>query len=288
MSVPGTIEERPVALITGASRGIGAASALRLAKADYDLVLAGRSIERPVAHGGFALSGSVQGVAAEVEALGAATVVSRIDLLDLDSIDAAVTAGLARFGRIDAVVHCATHITTVDAEDILETEPSALSESLLANVVGSMRLLQRVLPNMIERGAGVWISLVSGAGVLDPPHRAREGGWTYVYGAQKAGLYRLAGSVNTEYGDRGIRAYNLQPGIVATEILRKSLGTDGPLEDVWGASPPEVPAAVIEWLIRDDITGEHLGGGVHAQRLCSDLELVEGWTYQKPSPRDAP
>lgn len=273
---------RSVALITGASRGIGASSAVRLAKAGFDLVLTGRSVEQPVPHGGFSLAGSVRGVAAEVEALGATTIVSGIDLLDLDSIDAAVDAGMNRFGRIDAVVHSATHITTIGAEDILETDAGALAESLMANVVGSMRLLQRALPNMIERGAGVWISLVSGAGVLDPPHRASEGGWTYVYGAQKAGLYRLAGSVNTEYGAQGIRAYNLQPGIVATEVLRKSLGSDGPLEDIWGASPPEVPAAVIEWLILNDVNGDHLGKGVHAQRLCGELGLVEGWTYQKP------
>ena len=135
----------------------------------------------------------------------------------------------------------------------------------------------------LARGAGVWISLVSGASVLDPPHRASEGGWTYVYGAQKAGLYRLAGSLNTEYGAKGIRAYNLQPGIVATEVLRKSLGTDGPLEDAWGASSPEVPAAVIEWLIDEDRDGAHLGKGVHAQRLCSELGLVDGYRHKEPT-----
>ena len=147
----------------------------------------------------------------------------------------------------------------------------------------SFRLMQSALPSMLARGAGVWISLVSGASVLDPPHRASEGGWTYVYGAQKAGLYRLAGSLNTEYGAKGIRAYNLQPGIVATEVLRKSLGTDGPLEDAWGASSPEVPAAVIEWLIDEDRDGAHLGKGVHAQRLCSELGLVDGYRHKEPT-----
>jgi len=275
--------QRPVALITGASRGIGAASAIRLATAGFDLVLTGRSVQTPVDHGGHALAGSLEEVAVQTRAAGASQIIAGIDLLDLNSIDAAVDTGLERFGRIDAVVHSATHVpASVGTQDLLDTDLAALEESLRANVVGSTRLLQRVLPGMIERGAGVWISLVSGASVLDPPHRASDGGWTYVYGAQKAGLYRLVGSVNTEYGGQGIRAYNLQPGIVATEVLRKTLGSDGPLEDAWGASPPEVPAAVIEWLITQDNEGAHLGKGVHAQRVCSDLGLVDGWTYAPP------
>jgi NAD(P)-dependent dehydrogenase (short-subunit alcohol dehydrogenase family) len=94
-----------------------------------------------------------------------------------------------------------------------------------------------------------------------------------LYGAQKAALYRLAGVLNTEYGASGIRAYNLQPGVVATEILRKSLGTEGPLEEAWGIAPPDVPASVIEWLIREDLSGKHLGSGVHAQNLAKELGL---------------
>lgn len=273
---------RPVALLTGASRGIGAATALRLAARGFDLVLTGRSVDRPVAHGGFELEGRLRDVARVATESGARVCVAPLDLLDADSIVRAVGRGVESFGRIDAVVHAATHITTTRGEEILETPPEALAEALEANVVGSFRLLHAVLPQMLDAEHGVWISLVSGASVLDPPFPAREGGWTYVYGAQKAALYRLAGSLNTEYGDRGLRAYNLQPGVVATEVLRRSLGTDGPLEAAWGAAPPEVPAAVIEWLICEDAQGEHLGGGVHAQRLCAELGLVEGWRWSAP------
>jgi NAD(P)-dependent dehydrogenase (short-subunit alcohol dehydrogenase family) len=277
--MPPSDSSRPVALITGASRGIGRASARRLAEAGFDLVLTGRSVNEPVEHGGHALGGSLDEVAAEVALLGARSVVGRIDLLDIPSIESAVGQGLQTFGRIDAVIHSATNITPGNADSLLDLEASELEESLRANVVGSTRLLQCVLPQMLERGAGVWISLVSGAAVLDPPHTAKQGGWSFVYGAQKAGLFRLAGVVNTEFGARGIRAYNLQPGIVSTEILRKSLGTDGPLEEAWGAAPPEVPAAVIEWLITQDAEGTKLGKGVHAQKLCAQLGLIEGWAH---------
>jgi NAD(P)-dependent dehydrogenase (short-subunit alcohol dehydrogenase family) len=269
--------QRPVALLTGASRGIGRATALRLASDGFDLVLTGRSVERPVSHGGHELSGHLLEVAERAEAEGVRVIHARIDLLDGESIDRAVASGLDAFGQIDAVVHCATHVSAGMRDDVLGLDLEALEESLRANVVGTTRLAQRVLPGMLAQGAGVWISLVSGASVLDPPQRVDEGGWGYLYGAQKAALYRLAGVLNTEYGARGLRAYNLQPGIVSTEVLRKSLGHDGPLESDWGIAPPEVPAAVIHWLIREDRAGERLGRGVNAQKLCRELGLVEGW-----------
>jgi NAD(P)-dependent dehydrogenase (short-subunit alcohol dehydrogenase family) len=273
-----TSDVRPVALLTGASRGIGRATALRLAEDGFDLVLTGRSLDAPVAHGGHSLSGDLSEVAALVDSRGARSVSARLDLLDGASIDGAVGGGLEAFGRIDAVVHCATHVSLGQQADVLSLPLDALEESLRANVVGTTRLVQQVLPGMLERGAGVWISLVSGASVLDPPRPANAGGWGYLYAAQKSALYRLAGILNTEYGSRGLRAYNLQPGVVATEVLRKSLGQDGPLEEDWGIAPPEVPAAVIHWLIREDGEGRHLGRGVNAQKLCGDLGLIQGWT----------
>ncbi len=273
-SRPQSPPQGPVALITGASRGIGRATALRLANAGFDLVLTGRSVHSPKSHGGHMLSGTLDDVAKEVQSAGASTCIAALDLLDGASIDQAVVDGLATFGRIDVVVHAATFATVAMQDEILTLPLDALEESLQANVVGSTRLAQRVLPGMLEQGSGVWISLVSGASVLDPPHRARDGGWGFLYGAQKAALYRLAGVLNTEYGDRGIRAYNLQPGIVSTEILRASLGTGGPLEKDWGIAPPETPAAVIQWLIEEDLAGERLGQGVHAQKLAKELHLA--------------
>jgi NAD(P)-dependent dehydrogenase (short-subunit alcohol dehydrogenase family) len=280
-----TSNVRPVALLTGASRGIGRATALRLAEDGFDLVLTGRSLDAPVAHGGHRLDGDLSEVAALAETRGARSVSARLDLLEGASIDAAVGAGLAAFGRIDAVVHCATHVAEGQQADVLSLPLEALEESLRANIVGTTRLVQRVLPGMLERGAGVWISLVSGASVLDPPRPAEAGGWGYLYAAQKSALYRLAGVLNTEYGARGLRAYNLQPGVVATEVLRKSLGHDGPLEEAWGIAPPEVPAAVIHWLIREDREGHQLGRGVNAQKLCGELGLIEGWSAPTPPAR---
>ena len=266
---------RRVALVTGASRGIGRASAVRLARAGFDLVLTGRSVEAPVAHGRHQLQGTLHEVAGQIEAIGGATHIAPLDLLDLDSISGAVDTALDAFGRIDAVIHSATHVAPGMESDVLSLPLDALLDSMRANVIGSTFLAQRVLPGMLDRAAGVWISLVSGAAVLDPPQPAGEGGWGYLYAAQKSALYRLAGVLNTEYGRRGIRAYNLQPGVVATEVLRKSIGDDGELARAWGVSPPEVPAAVIEWLVVEDRDGRHLGGGVHAQRLYADLNLEE-------------
>jgi NAD(P)-dependent dehydrogenase (short-subunit alcohol dehydrogenase family) len=217
------------------------------------------------------LKGTLDEVAEEARSAGAAAVVAELDLLDATSIDRSVETAIKTLGRIDSVVHCATFTGRGMQNEILSLPLEVLDESLRANVVGSMHLAQCVLPDMLSRGSGVWISLVSGASVFDPPHRANEGGWGFLYAAQKAGLYRLAGVLNAEYGDRGIRAYNVQPGIVETEILRATLGNEGPLEKDWGIAPPEIPAAVIDWLIREDLDGRYLHRGVHAQKLAQKL-----------------
>jgi NAD(P)-dependent dehydrogenase (short-subunit alcohol dehydrogenase family) len=104
--------ERGVAFITGASRGIGKASALALARKGFDVVVTARTLEHGEAfeHGSRdsevrALPGSLRETARAVEALGQRALPLRLDLLDLDSIDAALEAALTHWGRIDLLVN---------------------------------------------------------------------------------------------------------------------------------------------------------------------------------------
>src|SRR5215212_12185212 len=89
-----------VAIVTGASRGIGRAIALGLAKAGFDVVVAAKSTESTER-----LPGSIFTVAAEVEALGAAALPVRVDVRDADQIEALAARALGRFGRIDLLVN---------------------------------------------------------------------------------------------------------------------------------------------------------------------------------------
>ena len=131
---------------------------------------------------------------------------------------------------------------------------------------------------MLERGSGIIVNLTSEAGMVDPPLKLAHGGWGYAHGATKAALHRMAGYVHVEYGDRGIRAYNLEPGLVRSESLIASLGEHTELEKMGVKSAPvEVPAAVIRWLCTAEDAIAMSGQNIYAQPFCKKNELLPGW-----------
>ena len=126
-------------------------------------------------------------------------------------------------------------------ERLLQVTLRAIAQD--GNVIAQVRLTRLVLRAMLERGAGIIVNLTSSAGMVDPPLKLAEGGWGYAHGATKAALHRMAGILHLEYGDRGIRAYNLEPGLVRRESLIASLGEVTKLEEMGVKSAPvEVPA----------------------------------------------
>ena len=94
------------------------------------------------------------------------------------------------------------------------------------------------------------------------------------YGLSKGAFHRVAGFLNAEYGHQGVRCFNVQPGVVATER--------GALDSVqfgfgnWGASP-DVVGAVVGWLATDPLADEFLGRTVEAQFVCHELDLLPSW-----------
>jgi len=100
---------------------------------------------------------------------------------------------------------------------------------------------------MLERKSGCIVNLVSAAGMGDPPAPPEAGGWGFVYGASKAALIRMAGSLAVEHRDGGVAFFGVEPGLILTEAMRIQ-GLDEVLAKNYGGAPPEVPAAVIAWL----------------------------------------
>ncbi|QCI12988.1 SDR family oxidoreductase [Pseudomonas putida] len=273
-----------VAFITGASRGIGRAAALAFARAGYDLAISARTLEEGEQHPhalrdaeGAPLSGSLNGTAEAIRALGARVLVVPMDLLDSASAEAACAAVLAEYGRIDVLVNNAIYQGSDLNSTFLALQPDTLERMFKGYILTPLLLTQAVVQRMLGQGAGVVINVTSGAGESDPPVAADKGGWGYAYGAGKAAVSRLSGILATELGGRGIRAYTLNPGVVTTEALKVTIGEKGVIALRAGSAPPEVPAAVMLWLATDPQAQQYQRRTVAAQALALEHGIVADW-----------
>jgi NAD(P)-dependent dehydrogenase (short-subunit alcohol dehydrogenase family) len=110
---------------------------------------------------------------------------------------------------------------------------------------------------------------------MDPPAPAGQGGWGLGYGMSKGAVHRLAGILALELGDRGISAYNLHPGFVATERIAMDMAEFG--FDAAQGAPADVVGAVAAWLVTAPEAAELNGGWIEAQETCGRLGLLPGW-----------
>ena len=283
---------RKVAFITGASRGIGKASALALAKTGYDIVVTARTLREGEQHEygttaadakRMALPGSIELTAEAVRKLGREALPIRLDLLGLPSIDTAVERALEEWGQIDLLLNNGIYQGPGSMETFLEIPLEAMQKIFAGNVFSPLHITQLVLRHMLERGGGTIINMTSGSALMDPPAPPGQGGWGFAYGASKGAFTRMVGILNVEFGARGIRAFNLNPGYVETEAQKVQQGGNAnPFLAHFKAAPPEVPAAVIAWLASEPEADEVLGQVVDAMRLCAKRQLVPGW----PPPKD--
>lgn len=272
-------------MVTGASRGIGRGIAVHLARAGFDVAITARTVEEGERreHSSTVrssdttpLPGSLAGTAALIEEAGGRALVVPADLLDRASLGAATTTVLERWGAVDVLVNNARYIGPGHMDLLLDTPVELLDKHLDANAVAPLVLIKLVLPAMLAKGGGTIVNVSSGAGVSDPPAPAGKGGWGLGYGFSKAAAYRIAGFLAVELGGQGIRAYNLEPGFVATERMVQDMGAFG--FDASAGVPVDVPGAVCAWLVTDPAAAEPNGRAVNAPAVCAELGLVPGWT----------
>jgi NAD(P)-dependent dehydrogenase (short-subunit alcohol dehydrogenase family) len=276
--------DRKVAFVTGASRGIGKAIAVHLAGAGFDVALSARTEQEGEAREHSStlhrsdtrpLPGSLSGTATLVEEAGARVLTVPADLLDRASLGAAMATVLERWQRVDVLVNNGRYVGPGHMDHIVDTPLELLDRHLEANVMAPLTLIKQVLPSMLARGQGTIVNVSSASGLHDPPAPAGKGGWGLGYGFSKAAAYRIAGMLALELGDRGIRAYNLEPGFVATERIAMDMAKFG-----FHASegiPTDVPGAVTAWLVTNPDAAEPNGRTVNAPEVCRDLGLLPGW-----------
>ncbi len=268
--------DRPVALVTGASRGIGRACAIALAGVGYDVAVAARTLTDGDAtlDDGTPVPGGLDTTVEAIRASGAVGLAVRLDLLDSDSIDNAVASTLDRFGRIDLLLNNAIYQGGGSMTPFLELDDVELRRMFEGNVFAQLRLIERVLPQMIERGSGTIMNMISATAHMDPPGKIGDGGWGMAYAMTKAALERVAPLLKVEHGDDGIVAYSIDPGYVLTERARVSAADHGHAERFTPAGP-EVIGTAVAWLASDPGAVELSGQIVYAQREVKRRGL--GW-----------
>jgi NAD(P)-dependent dehydrogenase (short-subunit alcohol dehydrogenase family) len=253
---------RKVAWVTGASRGMGADTAIQLARAGYDVALTARDQAR------------LESVAKEIETVGGSALPVAADLTRRPTIEAFADMAIARFGRCDVLCNIGIYQGSGLQSLFMDTALDEFAISYEADVIAPALLCQRAIPLMVAQGGGTIFNMSSSSVFLDPPGTVKENGWSLAYVAAKAGLDRFASIFNVELSGTAIRTFNVEPGFVAygeqlAETLAKYPGIP--------VSPPESIGPAIVWLTTSPDADRLLSMRVYLPGISHKYGLLEGW-----------
>jgi NAD(P)-dependent dehydrogenase (short-subunit alcohol dehydrogenase family) len=264
-------ERRPAALVTGASSGIGAATARLLADRGYDVALTYRSAAE-----------GAERTASEVEARGGRAFVAQMDLGEPDTVIGITKALISKLGRIDALVNNAG---ANRRQPIAQESVAGWREAVDVNLVGPCLCARAAAEAMREAGNGGRIVNVSSVLAFAP----LEGGGAY--GAAKAGLELATKVMALEWAGDGIRVNAVAPGHTATPMNFDPEALDGsrigrpviPLERA--ADPDEIAAAIVFLAAAESgyVTGASIlvDGGLLLSSGPSSLQRATGLPPEK-------
>lgn len=205
----------PVVIVTGASSGIGRATAARLGRGGTTVVLAARRADE------------LETLAAQITAAGGRAVAVPTDVRDPAAVTALVERATAVTGRLDGLVNNAG----VGGVASIMADEAVVATMVEVNLVAPIRLMRAVVPIMREQGSGAIVNIGSVAG---------EVGISGTYSATKFALRGLTDSVRRELAGTGIGVTLIEPGYIATDFNRGRKGLPG----------PEIVAAAVERALR--------------------------------------
>ena len=251
-----------VVLITGASSGIGEATAQRLARAGAKVVLAARRLDR------------LEALAREIDPTGATVLAVAGDITSETDRRTLVAEALKKFGRIDALVNNAGYGT----RGALEMVPvEAIRQNFETNVFSLLALTQLVVPAMRERGSGCIVNIGSVAGKIARPLSS-------IYDATKHALEAFTDGLRGELRPFGVRVALIRPGFIQTEFIAAAdkasdqyLANVGPYAPFWAdtragvqklrrvAGVPDDIARLVECALRSDNPAPRYSGPFHAK-----------------------
>jgi len=252
-----------IALVTGASRGVGQATALELARRGADVVLSARTVDNPLPN----QPGTLAETAEEIRALGREAHVVPADLNDPEAVERLAAQALAWKGRIDVLVNDAAFMGRAAYHSLDELDLKNFVRQFNVNVTAPFILTKGLVGAMRANGGGTIVNVTSGSGLI--------GTYTtpgITYGATKAALNRLSTLLARDLGPDGIVVFAIDPGYTRTALVELTAEQSG--HDASLAHPTSVPANAIADLI--EAGGEVTNGRVfktvegHAPHLMAD------------------
>jgi NAD(P)-dependent dehydrogenase (short-subunit alcohol dehydrogenase family) len=191
--------ERRLAIVTGGARGIGAATALRLAHDGRDIVIADL----------LQMQNEAANTVAQIEALGQRALFVQTDVGDETSVRAMTDRAMAEFGRLDILICCAG---IFGAETpFLEIDTAVFERFLRINVMGVHHAHQAAIPHMLARGWGRCVTITSGAR-LGATHNVP-------YGVSKGAVWSFVQALGNAYPKQGVFVNGVEPGRALTEMV---------------------------------------------------------------------
>ena len=191
----------PTVLITGASQGIGKATALLFAREGYDLVLAARQPDR------------LSGVAQEVQTLGRAALSVPTDVRDPDQVKTLVHKALEQYGAIDVLVNNAGLYISGPVEQF---SLSDWHQAVDTNFWGYVHTIQALLPHFLERGSGTIVNLSSIGGKVPVPYLVP-------YSASKFAVTGLTEALHSELKPKGIHVCGIYPSLIKSSLMERAI-----------------------------------------------------------------
>jgi NAD(P)-dependent dehydrogenase (short-subunit alcohol dehydrogenase family) len=243
-------------MLTGASRGIGAAAARAMAAPGVTLALCARSAEACV------------GTKAAVEALGASASAHGFEVADEAAARAAVADIERQHGRIDVLINNAGSGIMGSLEEV---PPARFHEIQRVNVMGPYNLICAVAPGMVARGSGTIINVTSARAFIPDRFYA-------AYCSSKAALLSMTQCLAYDFEGTGVKIYALSPGFTQTDLVADIYSRpefrNAALTPDQGQKP-ERPAKLMAWLVRerpDDLVGKHISIQFNDITLRAGLE----------------
>jgi len=253
--------ETKVALVTGATRGIGRAIAESLGAAGFAVVVTGRTMAAGQGHHdgiGLPVPGSVEETVEHIMEAGGTALGLRLDLLDRGSIDAAIDATVERFGRLDVLVNNGIYQGPGVRQTIAEIPMEEAERLTQGNFLNQFYLSRRVLEIMRRQGSGRLI-FMSALSSVNPT----VGSSGLFYNAPKAAFNKIPDFINFEHGKDGISAFLIEPQFTMTDTLRAVMGEEAD-KIGFGLTPydPQDTARTVVWLSSRPEAPAHAGPAI--------------------------